>query len=301
MTQRLEPSFEYDSKKWAFFFEHYSKNRTLFLRRRKELNLFLILTQRIDLFSQFDSKNWTFFLNLTQRIFFFQMWLKELNLFLNMIQRIEFLSDMYDSKSKNRTFFFSIRLNESNIFFCMWFMFSRFFWVKNFSKNWIFIWLKEWYLTQRLEIYVFEIWFKELDLFFLWLADFFFSKIMTQKIFEKYDSKNWTLFVWLKELNPFCMTQRIEPFFCMTQRIEPFFSYLPQRIELFFFLKFWLGLSPFFVNRTQKIELFLYDLQNWTSSFFTNYDSKNWTLCKKETQKIEIFFLDKWLTELNTL
>ena len=49
MTQRSDPFWTW--LKEVNFFEHYSENRTLFLRRRKELNLFLNLTQRID-FSQ---------------------------------------------------------------------------------------------------------------------------------------------------------------------------------------------------------------------------------------------------------
>ena len=183
MTHRIEPLFK----------NHFS----IWLKVLNSLN---------------DSQSWIFFLNITQRIEpFFLICFKELNPFLNMIQRIEFLSDIYDSKSKNRTFFFSIRLNESNTFFCMWFMFSNdlknFFWVQNFSNNWFFIWLKEWYLTQRLEIYVFEIWFKELDFFFnTRRLEAFFSKIMTQ---------------------------RIKPFFCMTQRIEPFFVWRKE-LNLFF-------------------------------------------------------------------
>ena len=171
--KRLEPSFEYDSKKWAFFSESDSKNWTFFSN----------VTQRIEPLFEYDSENLNFCqINTTQS------------------QRIEL------------SFFFSIRLNELNTFFLhvihVFKWFKDFFW-KNFSKNWIFIWLKEWYLTQRLETYVFGIWFKELDLF-LWLADlkFFFFKNYDAKIFfEKYDSKNWTFFCFEK------MTQRIEPFF----------------------------------------------------------------------------------------
>ena len=190
--KRLEPSFEYDSKNWTFFSQCVSKNWTFFSN----------VTLRIEPLFEYDSENLNFCqINTTQS------------------QRIEL------------SFFFSIRLNELNTFLHVIHVFKWFkdiFW-KNFSKNWIFIWLKEWYLTQRLEIYVFEIWFKELDFFFWSLADL---KLFFQKLWRKelnlllFDSKNWTLF-------------------CMTQRIEPFFSDLPQRIESFL-SKCWLELSHFF-------------------------------------------------------
>ena len=207
------------------------------------------------------------------------MWLKELNLLSrDVTQRIEPLFE-YDSKNwifvryirlkvKESNLFFSIRLNESNtFFFCMWLMFSFdlknwFFFCKKFSKNWFFVWLKEWYLTQRLEVYVFEIWFKELDFFFFWwLADLNFFKNYDAKIFfEKYDSKNWTFFVlkkWLKELNLFVWLKESNPFFNVTrknwtsvlsmiQRIESLSEYDSKNRTLFFF---WIRLNesiPFF-------------------------------------------------------
>ena len=129
------------------------------------------------------------------------MWLKELNLFLNVTQRIEPLFE-YDSENWIFVRYVRLKVKESNLlffnttqriehFFCMWFMFS------NDSKNWIFIWLKEWYLTQRLEIYVFEIWFKELDLFFDDSQTCFFQKLWRKELnLFLYDSKNWTLFLY---------------------------------------------------------------------------------------------------------
>ena len=227
-TQRSESFFEHDSKKWTFL-NITQRIEPFFSIRRKELNLF----------SKYDSKNWPFFLNMiqrkepflkmTQRIeLFFLMWLKELNLFLNMIQGIEFLSDIYDSKSKNRTsFFFQYDSKNRTLFFCMWFMFSNdlknFFFVKisqriDFSydskngtwrrdlkfmflefdsKNWTF------FMTRRLEVFFQKLWRKD-----------FFLKNMTQRIDPfLYDSKNWTLF---------CMTQRIEPFFVWLKELNPF-------------------------------------------------------------------------------
>ena len=126
-------------------------------------------------------------------------------------------------------------------------------------------------LTQRLELVVFQIWFKELDLFW-WLPDW---KLLL---------KLWRNFFWKN------MTQRIEPFFCMTQRIEPFFV--------------WLKELNFSLNMTQRIEPFFfeYDAENWN---FFSFAAKNWTFFffaannwafflggKKQTQRIQLFFSD---------
>ena len=157
--------------------------------------------------------------------------------------------------------------------------------MKNFSKNWFFIWLKEWYLTQRLEIYVFETWFKELDFFFWWLADlklFFFQKL------------------WRKELHLFCMTQRIEFFLYDAKNWTFFFWFAVKNWAFFFFLNFdsnWaffkIGLKELnYFYIIYRIEPLLFS-QVW-------FEELNLVL-KKETQKIEIFFVDTWLTELNSL
>ena len=111
MTQKLEPSFEYDSKKWAFL--NMTQRSELFWTLLRESNPFFKTTQRIEPFSKSDSKNWPF-LKMTQIIetfskydaknwnFFLWIWLKELNFFF-----------WYDSKkwnlkkdSKSWTFFF---------------------------------------------------------------------------------------------------------------------------------------------------------------------------------------------------
>ena len=332
MTHRIEPFFEPfqdDSKSWSLFSIWPKELNPLFFSKcLKELNLF---------FSK-CSKNWT---SLSFELLFYMTQRIELFFFSNVTQRIEPLLE-YDSKNwifvryirlkvKESNLFFLIRINESNtFFFCMWLMFSNdlknwFSFFEKFLEELIFhmtlrmvpdakTWnLCFWNLIQRIGFFW---WLADLKLFFqkLWRKEFFLKK-MTQRIepFFLYDSKNWTLFVWLKELNPFCMTQRIEPFFVwrkelnpfalnMTQRIEPFFFIC--RKELSFFAKFWLELSHFFLNRTHRIELFLNDLQNWTSSFFTNMirriercvkkrDSKNrHLLFRKMTQRIELFVND---------
>ena len=292
MTQRVEVFFQYDSKNWTFlFFQNAQRIEPLF-----HLNYFFTWLNELNFFSQFDSK-------------FFLIWLKELDFFLNMTRRIEpffehdskelnlslfliWLEDLnlfFEYDSKNWFFVRNLRLKvkESNLLFfnttqriehlflhvthvLIWFQELIFFLVKNFSKNIFFIWLKEWYLTQRLEIYLFQIWFKELDFFFLMTrrleAFFFFQKLWRKEFFWKNmtqriepflsDSKNWTLLLWIwrRELNLSVLPQRIEFFsqfwleelshffwiglkelnyFNMTYRIEPllFFTNMIQRIE----------------------------------------------------------------------
>ena len=149
----------------------------------KELNLFSTVTQTLEPLFEYDSKNWTF-------VRYFRLKVKESNLlfFFNTTQRIE------------------------HLFFCMWLMFSY------DLKNWFFIWLKEWYLTQRVEIYVFQNLIQRIGLFFvtrrlefffqkLWRKDFFL-KNMTERIEPfLYDSKNWTFFFLIcrKELSFFLL------------------------------------------------------------------------------------------------
>ena len=229
----------------------------------------------MNLFSQNDSKNWIFFSKCDSKNWtFFQLWLQQLNLFLNMIQRIEFLSDIFDSKSKNRTFFFQYDstnwtpfLHVTHVF--IWFK-ELIFFLKNFSKNWFFIWLREWYLTQRLETYDFQnLISKNWTFFFWWLADlkFFF--------FKNYDAKNF-----LKN-----MTQRIEPFFLWLKELNLFFLICRKELS-FFFLNF----------DSKNWNLFLWI---WLKelNFFFWYDSKKWNL-KIWLKELNFFFLI-WLTELN--
>ena len=156
------------------------------------------------------------------------MWLKQLNLFLNMIQRIEFLSDIFDSKSKNRTSFFfyttqrieHLFLHVTHVF--IWFKELIFFFEK-FLKELIF------HMTQRMVLdaetwnLCFWILIQRIGPFFFLMTRrlevFFFQKLWRKEFFEKYDWKNWTLF-------------------CMTQRIEPFFFWFAAKNWVFFLLNF---------------------------------------------------------------
>ena len=119
LTQSIEPLFQYDAENWTSLFsnmthriEHlFSRNMTNMTHRIEhlissriwltELNISSLLEydsqnffNRIEhlflLQNEHSSKNW-FFSKVTQRIDFFQKWLKELNfLFENMTHRIEF-------------------------------------------------------------------------------------------------------------------------------------------------------------------------------------------------------------------
>ena len=259
MTQRSELFFWTWLKEVNFFSKYHSKNWSFFSKWLKELN-----------FSKCDSKNWTFF----------QLWLKHLNLFLNMIRRIELLSDIFDSKSKNRTsFFFNTTQRIEHLFFL--------------HVTHVFIWFKE-------LIFFFEKFLKELIFH------------MTQRMvpdaetwnlcFSKFDSKNWT-FLWLADLKFFFqnydaknflknMTERIEPFFVWLKELN-FFFWFAAKNWVFFLLNFDSKNWAIFLNSTQRIELFLYDLQNWTSSFLLIWFKELNLVSKKATQKIEIFFFKK--------
>ena len=133
-------------------------------------------------------------------------------------------------------------------------------------------------LTQRLELFVFQTWFKELDSYFD-------------------DSQTWSFFLELWHFFWKKITQRIGPNF-LTQRIEPFFFEYDAKNWTFFL---WL-------NMTQRIEPFENDAENWTLFLFCRkelklfplclwYDSKKWNL-KKWLKELNLFFLI-WLTELN--
>ena len=152
------------------------------------------------------------------------------------------------------------------------------------SVRWIFfqIWLKELnFLTrmsQRIECFFF---FLKIDI--SQRTDF----SMTQRI----------EFFRCKELNLFCLTQRIEPFLQKWRKeLSPFFQWiwrkelnllLMRRKELNLFLICLKELS-FFLNMTQRIELFFpsiwlkeFNLFFWIGpkglNLFIEYDSKNWT------------------------
>ena len=127
MTQRLEPSFEYDSQKWTFFYEKtrriellwiWFKEVSLFNMTQKvnfffrtwlkEVNFFEHYSKNRTPFSRSDAKNWTFFSTCdTKNWTSFWIWFKELNFCLN-----------YTTQSQRiEPSFFSLRLNESNTFF----------------------------------------------------------------------------------------------------------------------------------------------------------------------------------------
>ena len=170
-------------------------------------------------------------------------------------------------------------------------------------------------LTQRLELFVFQTWFKELDSyfddsqtwsFFLELWHFFWKKNYSKNWTKFFDSKNWTLFLWIwrKELNFFSLIEYDAENWTLwkwRRELNPF-SFLPQRIETFPSLPLiWLKemksekmtqrVELVFFNMTYRIEPLLFSLI-WFKEL--NFASK------KETQKIEIF-LEKWLKELNSL
>ena len=252
--------------------------------------------------------------------YFFQIWFKEL-------------------------FLLQKNLKELNVFFLK----------KIFLKELIFLWLKGliFFKTQRIEpLFDFDsknwtffeydwknwtsfwVWFKELNLCFEYDSTnrshflnvtqkikFFVQKVKKLNFFE--NSKLIFLMMpkWLKELDPFFMTQRIEPFlcdsknwtlfFCMTQRIEPcvkkkrlkesnsferthgieplfmnLFSMWLKELKSFFNMT--RRIEPFlFSNMTQRIEIFLFSSMTRRIEPCFKYDSKNCFWIK--TQRFEPF------------
>ena len=202
MTQRIVFFFECDSKNWIFEFSKKKKTTQtieLFWKiRYKEPFLFSSMTQRLEPFSNIflkknDSKNWSFFslwlskwnifevrIRLTE--FFFSIRLTELNLFfflkmtfyfrhwtffLNTTQRIEILQ--YDS--------------EDSIF--LWY--DSKYWTFLYDTLWIeLFFFKKYDLTHRIEPLFMNLssrWLKELKSFFLTqrIEPFLFSNV-TQRI-----------------------------------------------------------------------------------------------------------------------
>ena len=274
-------------------------------KRSEPFFFFFKMTQRIELFfSKCDSKTWTFF---------WKMWLKELNFFFKCdsknwtsfwiwFKELNFCQICTTQSQRIEPPFFQYDSTNRTPFFCMWLMFSY------VLKNRFFIWLKEWYLTQRLEIYVFEIWFKEL---------FFYDDSQTWSFFsKKYDAKNFFLknmsqriepfFVWLKELNPFLYDSKNWTLFVWRKRIEPvcfeydaenwtFFLICRKELSFFFFAKFWLKeLSHFFLNRTERIELF-YMTYRIEPLLFALIWFKEFEPCvkKNDSKNRNLFFLRK--------
>ena len=331
MRQRIEPFFfpwiwrkelnsffECDSKSWIFF-ERDSKNLFIFFfekMRLWEMNLF-----------QYDSKNWIwlkwlnfYFPNMTQRIEpSFSIWLKELNPFLNKTHRIEpfFLNMIHRIEPSFQKWLKKLNfLSEKEL--------------NPFLEN----------MTQRFEP-LFQEKLKELKLFLNQRIEPLFSD-MTQRIEPSFlNMSQWIeLFfslrlkkmsplikVCFKELNIFCMTQRLERFFFLfdvTQRIEPsflhnsktwaFLTWLKLLVLffdwIFFFssaleLNHWRCGRPgltvyhciplkktigpfFFLVWLKELNLFFVWLKELN---FFEYDTKNWTLFFfNTTHRIEPFF-----------
>ena len=300
MTHRIEPfllirltewnpSFQFDSKNWTFFFK---RTFSIWLKRWKfsicfeELNPFLIWPKGLTFFGKmrqiFDP-----FLNMTQRIDFFhkipvvepyfQNWLHRIQ-FLKVILSIEFFFFEKTLKElKNRTLL-GYHSND-------WFFFLLKIWLKELNFLFCSIWLKELFLFFR---------FKYLDLFH-----------MTQRIEPSFlrDSNTWTFLKknWIKEmdffsgLKVFSSKKKLTElnffvnwtvyFLSMTQRIEP--------LNFLYDAKIW----TLFQHITQRIDFFEKESKNWTFwwiwlkelNSFWKCDSKNWTLFGSMPQRIELF------------
>ena len=328
LTQRIELFFEYDSinrthflnvtqklkfsvekvKNETFQFFENSKIDFLHMTRRIE-PAFFNMTQRIELFFEIDSK----FFKWTRRIepFFFFQYDSTNRTFLKcdsvckMIQRTEplFLKKITQRiglDSKTWTLCFSNLIPRTGLIFDdsqTWSFFlelwhKEFFWKK---KKWLKELDQNFWLKEMFFLYGSKKWF------FVWLKEMIFLN-MTQRIetfFFEYDAENWCLFLFLP--------QRIETFSSLPQMIELFFSkiLLTQRIELFFLI--WLKEMKSEKKKKKDSKswtCFLkYDLQNWTSSFFTNMIQRIELCVKKKlkkskssfstmTQRIELFVND---------
>ena len=302
LTQRISPFSLIQRVDFFFFEKNWTQRIETFCDMTQKIEFFLNTTQRIELFSQYDSKNWTLLKDDSQNwTIFAKKWLKESNPFsfqkTNMILRIEpfrqiwftlriqhFWTFSYDSK--NWTYFYMTQRLEPSFFFSKMLTFKNraffsmtqriepffsttqrielFSW-NNDSQNWTFFLEKT---TQRIELFyldskncTFSIWLKELNLFYMTqnLSCFFFEKKDFQRIEAFWQRR-------LKELNFFCLIQRINLFYCDFQKID-------------------------FFKMIQRIE---YDSKDWTS--FSNLTQKNWTSFQLWLKKLNLFPI--WL-ELN--
>ena len=230
----------------------------------------------------------------------FSRWLKELKSFCSMTPRVQLFLCSNMSQRIDPFFFKLTELNP--LFFFKMSQRIEYFFQKNAqrieplfhlnyyflhdSMNWTFF-----NLTRRVES--FQIWLKNLNLrlsmtqrsepFWTWLKEVNFFEHYSENgtlfsrrrkelnLFSKYDSKNWNFFlwIWLKELNFF-------------------FWYDSKKWNLKKDSKSW---TCFFLIWLTELNL-LFSLFWFKELNFVS---------KKETQKIEIFFVDKWLTELNSL
>ena len=318
MTQRIE-LFVNDSLNWSSFMNLFSIRVEFFFFWLKELNFFeydsinrthffvwltnwnfRLKKSKMKLFNFLKTQNWFFSHDSKNRTLFFQYdstnrtFLK-CDSFCKMIQRTEplfgkitqrigliLMTPRLEASFLNYDTIFFLKKKKMTQRIGPKFLTQRNFFLYG-SKKWFFVWLKEliFCMTQRIETFFFE-----------------------------YDAENWNLFLWI-------WRRELMPFSFLPQRIETFSS-LPQMIELFFFQKFyWLKELNFFFliwlkemksekkKKTQRVELvFLkYDLQNWTSSFFTSMIQRIELCVKKKlkkskssfstmTQRIELFVND---------
>ena len=292
----LWTSFQYDSKRWSFFFHFDSKNWNplFFSKCLKELNLSFIWATFLH-----DSKNWIFSI---WRKDFFKLTPKKWPCFSKMTHRIEPLFWMW--RKEWNPFFLWIRRKELNpfVFECD-------------AKNWIlflWIWRKElkalFKMTGRIELsrkncsktwtFFFELDAKNRTFFWMWLKIlnfFWLTNSQNIELFPKnYDSKNWF----------FQNAQGIEPLFHMNYfftwlELNSFLINTTRRVK--FFHKKWLKVWNTFLNMTQWIDFFS-QKKMMQSFFLKKSDSKNgtflkiWFSNKNMTQIIEPFLL--WLGEL---
>ena len=228
----------------------------------------------------------------------FSIWLKELKSFFQYYaNNWTFLVFQYDSK--NWTFFKMLKeLNLSSIWITFWHDSNWTLFDQYDSKSRIF----SQKMTQSVE-HLFEFDWKSWTFFALDSQNWTFFNFMTQRI-EAFCVwvQNWILKKKKKNHHP-KMTQRIEPFRNMTHRID-FWNekdslngtlLFTDRSEPFF--STWLTvLNPSF-NMTQRM------------NFFWLTQKKNWTLCQKKSQRVELFFsavkncffsFSIWLEELIT-
>ena len=255
---------------------------------------------------------------------FQQIWLKEFNSFLkNMTQSIE-PSFSICLKELNVSFFiliqrcFWICLKELNIFsYYSILFFQKIQWIELFeydsqkwtfkrhdSNNWTFkkkSWKNWTFFEHDSQNWTFYFWIWRKDLFFfeIWFKEWNLLENMTQRIEffpnKNMAQKNWTLFsVCLSELNPFCMTQRIDWLkkFFKSEWIELFLIWLKEELFFWFDSKNW----TFFLHDSEK--WLQYDAKNWTF-FFLQYDAKNWTLFFEYDAKNWTLFLWIRRKELN--
>ena len=193
--------------------------------RLKELNLFYNMTHRF--WTRFKELNWI-------EPIFSEC---DSNFFCKNIQEIEFFL-----KNSKLIFFFHMT-RKLNLLFNMTQRSEP--WRKKAER------IEPFSLIQRIELFFWKNWSKELD-----------------------------LFKWLKDLNFFSLTQRIEFFFWKgLTELNSFFFESDAKHWTFFPEYDWLKNWPIFLNMTQRLEPifleFLHVSKSWT---FFKYDAKNWTV-----------------------